>query len=286
MDSEDIRSAAARHLAVDRMLGARFAPLHVSIKTTASKPAESARQNPAIPPPPTQIPESRSLARASATPANTGKAVGLLQTISPAELARREKELRTLDESQVKTCRKCILCETRKQTVFGQGHAGARLVFVGEGPGADEDEQGLAFVGRAGQLLTKMIEAMGFTRDQVYICNIVKCRPPDNRVPAPDESAACWPYLDAQLRIIAPEVIVALGKSAAQTLLRTTEAIGRLRGTWREYYTSGMPGLGSATRLMPTFHPAYLLRSPNEKGKAWSDLKMVLQELGLPVPPK
>src|SRR5207249_3479394 len=118
---------------------------------------------------------------------------------------------------------------------------GARLVFVGEAPGADEDQQGLAFVGKAGQLLTLMIQAMGLSREQVFICNILKCRPPENRDPAPEEISACWPYLDQQLRLIAAEVVVALGRPAAQTLLRTTESIGRLRGHWHEYYASGMP---------------------------------------------
>jgi DNA polymerase len=157
-------------------------------------------------------------------------------------------------------------------------------VFVGEAPGRDEDQQGLAFVGRAGQLLTKMIEAMGLTRDEVFICNILKCRPPNNRDPAPDEVSSCWPYLDEQLRTIRPEVIVTLGKPAVQTLLRTNEAIGRLRGVWHEYYTSGTPMVGEPTPLMPTYHPAYLLRNPNDKGKAWSDLKMVMAKLGLPIP--
>jgi len=206
--------------------------------------------------------------------------------VADNELAERREALRVLDDEQVKGCRKCTLCETRTKTVFGQGHAAARLVFVGEAPGHDEDMQGLAFVGRAGQLLTKMIEAMGLTRDEVFICNILKCRPPSNRDPAPDEVSSCWPYLDQQLRIIQPEVIVALGKPAAQTLLRTTEGISRLRGRWHEYFTSGSPLIGPPTPLMPTFHPAYLLRSPGEKGKAWSDLQMVMVLLGLTVPKK
>jgi len=202
----------------------------------------------------------------------------------PVDLEQRIQALRQLDEQQVKSCKKCTLCETRTKTVFGQGNPAARLVFVGEAPGHDEDMQGLAFVGKAGQLLTKMIVAMGLTRDEVYICNILKCRPPDNRDPAPDEISSCWPYLDQQLRIIQPEVIVALGKPASQTLLRTTESIGRLRGNWHDYYTSGSPMIGSPTPLMPTYHPAYLLRSPGEKGKAWSDLKMVMARLDLPLP--
>jgi DNA polymerase len=197
---------------------------------------------------------------------------------------KRADALQSLDETRVKSCTKCSLAETRTQTVFGQGDPNARLVFVGEAPGAEEDRQGLAFVGRAGQLLTKMIEAMGLTRDQVFICNILKCRPPNNRDPAPDEVSACWPYLDQQLRIIQPEVIVTLGKPAAQTLLRTNTPIGRLRGQWHDYYTSGSPDIGEPTPLMPTYHPAYLLRNPADKGKSWSDLKEVMARLGLPVP--
>ncbi len=282
MDSDECRQAVARHLMTDLLLGIQEAPLRI-------RAVRGVR--PAAPPPaggPSRAPRAgvaglgSAAGPAGAPPAAAGIA---LQKISAAELARRQKELAALDEQQVKVCRKCELCRTRTKTVFGQGHAGARLVFVGEAPGADEDAQGLAFVGRAGQLLTRMIEAgMGLTRDQVFICNILKCRPPDNRTPAPDEIAACWPYLDKQLQIIQPEVIVALGKPAAQTLLRTTESIGRLRGNWHQYYTSGMVGLGPATMLMPTFHPAYLLRNPAEKGKAWSDLKMVMQQLGLPLP--
>ena len=143
----------------------------------------------------------------------------------------------------------------------------ARLVFVGEGPGAEEDNQGIPFVGAAGQLLTKMIAAMGYTRDEVYICNVVKCRPPGNRNPEPDEIQACQPFLEAQLKAIRPSVIIALGKFAAQTLLRTDTPITRLRGQWREYV--GIP-------LMPTFHPAYLLRNAPEKKSAWADLQAVM----------
>jgi DNA polymerase len=155
--------------------------------------------------------------------------------------------------------------------VFGVGNPSAELVFVGEGPGEDEDLQGEPFVGRAGQLLTKMIEAMGYRRDEIYIANVVKCRPPGNRNPEPDEIEACEPFLRAQLAAIRPKVIVALGKFAAQTLLRDTSPISKLRGKWFSY---------EGVRLMPTFHPAYLLRSPNEKGKAWEDLQMVMKALG------
>jgi DNA polymerase len=180
---------------------------------------------------------------------------------------------RTLEEirAELGDCQRCKLCSGRKNIVFGVGNPNAELVFVGEGPGANEDAQGIPFVGEAGELLTKMIGAMGFTRDQVYICNVVKCRPPGNRNPEPDEIEACEPFLKAQLAAIRPKAIVALGKFAAQTLLRDTTAISRLRGKWREY---------EGIRLMPTFHPAYLLRNPAEKRVVWSDLKQVMALFG------
>ena len=172
-------------------------------------------------------------------------------------------------------CTRCKLHKTRTNIVFGVGSPEARLMFVGEGPGEDEDLQGYPFVGKAGQLLTKMIEAMGLRREDVYICNTVKCRPPNNRNPEPDELLACEPFLKGQLGAVKPEVIVTLGKFAAQALLREQTPITRLRGQWREY--EGIP-------VMPTFHPAYLLRSPAEKGKVWEDLKQVMQRLRLPIP--
>lgn len=180
---------------------------------------------------------------------------------------------RTLDEirKELGDCRRCKLCTGRTNLVFGVGNPRAELVFVGEGPGAEEDKQGIPFVGAAGQLLTKMIEAMKFKRDDVYICNVVKCRPPNNRNPEPDEVEACESFLKAQLRSIQPKVIVALGKFAAQTLLRDPTAITRLRGQWRTY--EGIP-------LMPTFHPAYLLRQPGDKKLAWMDLQEVMKRFG------
>jgi DNA polymerase len=196
----------------------------------------------------------------------------------------RAERLKVLDETQVKGCEKCHLCRTRTNTVFGQGSPDARLVFVGEAPGYDEDQQGLAFVGRAGQLLTRMITAMGLTRDEVFICNVLKCRPPENRTPTAEETTACSPYLFEQLSIIQPEVLVALGKPAAQTLLNSTDSIGRLRGRFHEFYPSGAPMVGESIPLMPTYHPAYLLRSPSEKVKAWDDLKKVMALLGLEIP--
>ncbi|GAC1338689.1 MAG: hypothetical protein NVSMB23_06710 [Myxococcales bacterium] len=169
-------------------------------------------------------------------------------------------------------CTRCKLHRGRNRIVFGAGSDRARLVFVGEAPGEDEDLSGEPFVGKAGQLLTKMIEAMGLRRDDVYICNTVKCRPPNNRNPEPDELGACEPFLKGQLAALRAEAIVTLGKFAAQALLRDAAPISRMRGSWREY--EGVP-------LMPTFHPAYLLRSPGEKGKVWSDLQQVMKKLGL-----
>jgi DNA polymerase len=184
-----------------------------------------------------------------------------------------EGERPTLDQirRELGDCRRCKLCSGRKNIVFGVGNPRAELVFVGEGPGENEDIQGVPFVGAAGELLTKMIQAMGFSRDEVYICNVVKCRPPGNRNPEPDEIAACEPFLRAQLLALQPKVIVALGKFAAQTLLRDATPITRLRGNWREY---------QGVKFMPTFHPAYLLRNPAEKRKAWEDLQQVMKLFG------
>jgi uracil-DNA glycosylase len=163
-------------------------------------------------------------------------------------------------------CQRCKLAGGRTNIVYGVGNPDADLVFVGEAPGADEDARGEPFVGKAGQLLTKMIEAMGYRREDVYICNVLKCRPPGNRNPEPDEVASCEPFLKRQLAAIRPRMIVALGKFAVQCLLRDDAPISRLRGNFRSY--EGIP-------LMPTFHPAYLLRDPSKKKPAWEDLKSV-----------
>lgn len=169
-------------------------------------------------------------------------------------------------------CERCRLHKQRNSIVFGVGNPRAELVFVGEGPGHDEDVQGLPFVGRAGKLLTQMIEAMGLQRDQVYICNVVKCRPPENRKPEDDEIATCSPYLYRQLDTIQPKAIVCLGATAAQALLKTKDSISRYRGTWFDF---------RGTKLLATYHPAYLLRNPNAKGEVWKDLQKVMAYLGL-----
>ncbi len=190
-----------------------------------------------------------------------------------------------LDRDHVRGCTRCSLFQGRQQTVFGVGHVRAELMFVGEGPGADEDRMGQPFVGAAGQLLTRMIAAMSLTREQVYICNVVKCRPPANRTPSEDEMRACAPYLWRQIALVRPHVIVALGRPAAQTLLATTAPISSLRGQFHDFPPLALRGLGlPPAKLMPTFHPAYLLRSPGEKAKSWDDLKQVMQFLGIAIP--
>lgn len=169
-------------------------------------------------------------------------------------------------------CTRCKLHKTRNTIVFGDGNPNASLVFVGEGPGHDEDVQGLPFVGRAGKLLTQMIEAMGLQRKDVYICNVVKCRPPENRAPEKDEVAPCSPFLLRQIDAIAPKVIVCLGSVAAQTLLETNRGISQFRGQWLEF---------RGRKLLATYHPAYLLRNPSAKGEVWKDLQKVMAVLGL-----
>ena len=183
-------------------------------------------------------------------------------------------------------CRNCRLCELgslRTNAVPGEGNPNARIMFIGEAPGADEDAQGRPFVGRAGQLLDKIITASGLKRDEVYIGNVIKCRPPDNRDPRAEEIISCLPYLQKQIELIQPEVIVALGAHAARSLLNTTRAIGQMRGHFEEYYS----GIGhTPIKLMATYHPAYLLRnySQENRRRVWDDMKKVLAELGLPVP--
>jgi uracil-DNA glycosylase len=169
-------------------------------------------------------------------------------------------------------CTQCALAKTRKKVVSGDGDPAAKLVFVGEAPGADEDQQGLPFVGRAGQLLTDIIRAMGLERKNVYICNILKCRPPGNRNPLPDEIRLCEPFLKRQLQLISPQIICALGAFAAKTLLKTETPITALRGRFHTY--EGIP-------LMPTYHPAYLLRNPQAKRQVWEDIQLIMKEMGL-----
>ncbi len=193
--------------------------------------------------------------------------------------AKKKKILEKITMSALKekvhSCKRCPLAKTNTNYVFGEGSAKTHLMFIGEAPGAEEDKQARPFVGRAGQLLTKIIESIGLERKDVFIANILKCRPPGNRNPLPSEIAACSPYLEKQIDLIRPKVICALGKFAAQTLLNTETPISRLRGEFYSY---------RGIKLMPTYHPAYLLRNPGGKKEVWKDMQAVAGELGLVIP--
>jgi uracil-DNA glycosylase family 4 len=248
----------------------------VETGVTAVPASSRKRQRPGAPSPSTARgsvgapPEARPEgARASTPPSPVTVSGGA----DPEARKRRLIEL----AGEIRGCQKCGLHAARSQTVFARGNTQAELCFVGEGPGADEDAQGEPFVGKAGQLLDRMIAAMGFARDDVYVCNIVKCRPPNNRKPEPIEMATCTPYLVEQLGLVAPKVIVALGATAVEGLLGPIGGITRIRGEWK-LYRGTVP-------VMPTFHPAYLLRNPPAKREVWADLQAVLKQLGRPVPP-
>jgi uracil-DNA glycosylase len=238
--------------------------------TRRESPASTPGVRPASGPPPRERPAAPS-ARRTAEPGSESAPPAAPEAspivhLPPAALAR----LQVL-ASEARSCTKCGLCAGRTQSVFARGTGSSGLAFVGEGPGEEEDRQGQPFVGAAGQLLDRMIAAMQLGRDEVYVCNIVKCRPPNNRKPEPEEMARCMPFLSEQLELIAPRVIVALGATAVQGLLGTTEGITRLRGQWK-LYRGKIP-------VMPTFHPAYLLRTPSAKRDVWRDLQEVLRQL-------
>jgi DNA polymerase len=198
-------------------------------------------------------------------------------TISTALPAAERAAALQLIRDEIGDCTRCALHAGRHKLVFGDGSPNARLMFVGEGPGADEDAQGLPFVGKAGQLLNNMISAMGLKRDEVYIANVVKCRPPGNRVPEQEEGATCSPFLFRQIDVVRPEVLVALGATAATWLLGARQPLAGLRGR-----VHGVRG----TKLIVTYHPAYLLRDPRQKKEAWADLQIAMKELGLKPPAK
>ena len=253
---DQLRRAASQLIAIEELLGGPFIP---------------AGRNP--------LPEMEVQAASAADAAAPAEE-------RPAGMAPEQKAaaLREIDEKEVKPCRRCGLWQGRRNTVFGEGGPDADLMFVGEAPGQDEDRTGRPFVGRAGELLTKMITAMGLTREQVFIGNVVKCRPPGNRAPAPDEVDACWDYLVRQISIIQPRVIVALGNPATHALLNTRIGITKLRGTWQKLPMLSAEAVG--IDVMPTFHPAYVLRqyTVETREKVWSDLQKVMQRLGLPLP--
>ena len=222
----------------------------------AAQPANFFREEPAIP-----------ARKAFPAPIQIAEAVPPAQRAAALEMIREE----------IGDCRRCPLHQGRNHLVFADGDPNAKLMFVGEGPGADEDAQGLPFVGRAGQLLNNMITAMGLKREQVYICNVVKCRPPSNRTPEPEEAHTCLPFLMRQIDVVRPQVIVALGATAATYLLGVRQPLAGLRG--RVHAVRG-------TQLIVTYHPAYLLRDPRQKKEAWADLQMAMNELGLKAPAK
>ncbi len=273
-----ILSGALRgHLEWQRVLGVTEIPRASAELARSRGPAEEAGEEHRG-----EEPRSRSPAQAreSSSAPSAAPSAPLALPRGPVErldAGQRATRLAVI-ANEVAACTSCRLHETRTQTVFARGNGSAALCFVGEGPGADEDAQGLPFVGKAGQLLDKMIAAMGFDRDEIYVANICKCRPPKNRKPEPDEMAACVGYLERQLDLIQPEVIVALGATAVQGLLGTTEGITRLRGKWKLYR--------GRIAVMPTFHPAYLLRTPTAKRDVWNDLQAVLRQMGRQVPGK
>lgn len=250
-----IIAAARAHLERESELGGPGLPLGEALARVAALSAT----HPAIQP-----------ERIAAAPPPS---VPLAAASTPAGADDRVVRLRQL-ATDAATCTACGLHEKRKQAVFARGNPFSEIVFVGEGPGAEEDRLGEPFVGPAGQLLDRMIAAMGYPRDDVYICNVVKCRPPENRTPRPDEAIACSRYLKPQLASIGPKIIVALGRCAAENL-GVAQPEGSWRGRWGSY--EGVP-------VMPTYHPAYLLRSPEQKRVVWDDLKLVLDRLGRPVP--
>jgi DNA polymerase len=214
---------------------------------------------------------------------------GALQALAPKpewSVTDATAALRIIRED-LGDCTRCRLHQQgRKQIVFGVGNPQAELMFVGEGPGADEDAQGEPFVGRAGQLLNNMIQAMGLRREDVYIANVVKCRPPGNRTPERDECDTCSPFLLRQISVIKPVAVVALGAVAAKNLLAINAPMSELRGRWYDFRPAGGDSSWSGTRLAVTYHPAFLLRDPRQKGEAWKDLQMVMKDLGLVAPPK
>jgi uracil-DNA glycosylase family 4 len=261
-------------------------------KLTAEKPASSAVAPPARPPQPIAPPRPASPpSRASEfltggkLPASTSPALPVLETRFAGPISSREEKIRLLQEldvSEVKGCIKCGLSKSRAQTVFGEGDPGAQIVFIGEGPGKDEDASGRPFVGRAGQKLNDMIGAMGLKREQVFICNIVKCRAyltdiGKDRPPSEEETAACTPYLLKQMEIIRPKVIVTLGLPSTRYLLKSKASMTSMRGNWHEW---------RGIKVMPTWHPAYVLRNYTEQTRreVWDDLKKDLVEVGLPIP--
>lgn len=286
--SDDLRAELSElvrlfqtHVAWQRELGAAELPRAAAPRAPEAAPATVTP--PAAPPEVTAAPSTVPVppAAAAKAPPSPLAAPPLLdidppvaQTAPTLDRASRTAALAVI-QREVSGCTSCKLAQRRTNTVFARGNPEARLVFIGEGPGEQEDKQALPFVGPAGQLLDKIIVAMNLSPDEVYVCNVVKCRPPGNRTPEPDEVAACTPFLLRQLGVVRPEVIVTLGRTATGFLLGSNAPMSRLRGQWHAY--QGIP-------LLPTWHPSYLLREPAHKGETWSDMKLVMQRLGLTPP--
>lgn len=258
-----------QHLDTDRLLGVETVPMG-EVRPPVPAPAQ-----------PSVMPADAQLPRGSApqSPSSHNPAPAPPRQTIP--VGDKLAVLQSLDHHEVKSCTRCDLHAGRTQTVFGEGDPNAALMIVGEGPGSEEDRTGRPFVGPAGELLAKQLGAMGLTRDQVYIANVVKCRPPNNRTPTPAEAATCGDYLRRQIETIRPRVILTVGGPAAKLLLGTDTGITRLRGTWHTYdqVAPGTPPIP----LMPTFHPAYLLRSytKDNRAKVWSDLQQVMGKLSI-----
>lgn len=233
----------------------------------------------AVAPPPVAVEAEKPVAPPQTLPVSAPSAIVPAAAVSAAPGADDNRAVALAKiQLEVAGCQKCReLADTRKQTVFGDGSPHARLVFLGEAPGADEDAQGIPFVGRAGQLLNKIIEACGMKREEVYILNPLKCRPPGNRTPAPDEIENCRPFLEAQLDAIQPEFICCLGAVAVRTLLDMTSSLGKMRGRVWNY---------RGIKVVCTYHPAYLLRNPAAKRDVWEDMKFLMAQMGRPIPEK
>ncbi len=256
------------HVEAERDLGARWFAAAAPVPNAPSTAARVRSRDIAAPRPDRAPPVAASAVPRARTEAQVGE-----RSATGAESAVVAAGTLAALSSAIGDCRRCKLAGGRTHLVFGVGNENADLMFVGEGPGRDEDLQGEPFVGRAGQLLTEIItKGMKLRREDVYIANVIKCRPPNNRNPEPDEIASCLPFLERQIEIVRPRVIVALGKFAAQTLLGSATPITRLRGHWHTY---------RGVKLMPTLHPAYLLRNPGDKRLVWEDVKQVMAELGM-----
>ena len=257
------------HIETERDLGTRWFSAAAPVSRAASPEARAQSRDLVAPRPDQAPPIVARVAPVTRTDAQVGE-----RRPTGGESAVAAAGTLTALAGAIGDCRRCKLAGGRTHLVFGVGNENADLMFVGEGPGRDEDLQGEPFVGRAGQLLTEIItKGMKLRREDVYIANVIKCRPPNNRNPEPDEIASCLPFLERQIEIVRPRVIVALGKFAAQTLLASATPITRLRGHWHTY---------RGVKLMPTLHPAYLLRNPGDKRLVWEDVKQVMAELGMP----